>query len=166
MKLAVSKLAIAAIGATAVAAVALQKPKPKNAGKRAAGIKGFKAEPSPNNDHPICKKYPQGAWAGEGYGYVDGFPKGSPGWTEAERDMIRELVKKALDEAPPYTTLSAARDLTFEITRSIIRDLCPSIDLPPSPLVVENYLKQSLGFRWMWSKIGDLVWDGYVVTVT
>lgn len=158
--MALPKLALAALGLGAVAAVAVRKPKSKSKTKRPPRrVGGFKAEPSPSQDHPICKKYPSGDW---GQGYVNGFPKGNPGWSSEDVAMVRDAVQKAVAAAPPFESMSKARELSFAITRELIRGWCPSLELPQSPMVVENYLKKSLALRWLWTKVDQMVWDAHI----
>ena len=112
---------------------------------------------------PACRRYPGGNWAAEyGHGWLEGSPKGAPGWTQEDSRRIVAITRAAVESAPQWESLPDAREISFQLTRSIIAGLCPGRKLPESQVQVEQYMDKSLALRWMWGQVENLVWNDLV----
>ena len=162
--MAVPKLTLAILGLGGVAFLATRKKKkasPTTTTRRTVvltGVPPVSEVDLSQIDHPICKKYPGGQWHPES-GYVDGYPKDSPGWNDADVKMVQDAVSAAVATAPQWESVDEARQITFDLTRSIIHRWCPSMALPTSRITLENHLKKSLGLRWMWDRLDNMLWN-------
>ena len=164
--MALSNLALAGIG-LGTAAVVVVAAKRKIAAKKAKrrGLKDLKTKPvapvSTADNHPICQKYPGGQWL-EGAGQLAGWPLDSPGWSDADVVMAQAAVNEAVSGVPPWNSISEARQITFELTRKIIKKWCPSLDLPSARYNVKAYLDESVPLMWLWGSLDTMLWNQIV----
>lgn len=158
-----SNLALLGLGVATTAVVVVVTKKKPTARKKKAGSRpgGFKP-PEQGSDtavgqHPICRKYPGGFWHPEG-GYLKGFPTDGTGWSAADLQMAKDAVAAATTSIPPWTSMGQARQMSFDIVRSIIAAWCPEMQLPSSRVALEAYLKKKISLTWMWMTLDPMVW--------
>ena len=155
--MAVSKLLLGALGLAAAVVATRRKSKvsPRTVVSPAANLKGVGA------NHPICKKYPGGFWHRTA-GYLEGHPVAAPGWSDADLVMAQAAVDAAVAQAPTWDTVADAREVSFMLTRNIIRSWCPSLPLPKNRYQLDNYLEKSIALTWLWQSLANQIWNNLV----